>query len=152
MKIYYIAFLLLLINYGCKPSIPYKGNKDLIGNWEGKTVDIIAQSERVTFPMYKYGFATFTLYNDSTYYYLMEITRDVILEKEIFGNSYAKTILKSGFKNYRTGYYLASSSEIILYDANRIISKEYSYYFEEQTLCIKFKDNEDKQWIITWEK
>ena len=153
-KIIYCILILILITmyHSCKPLIPYKGNKDLIGNWEGKTVEIIAQSERVSFPMYKYGFATFTLYDDSTYYYLMEITRDVILEKEVFGNPYAKTILKSGFKNYRTGYYLASSSEIILYDANRIISKEYSYYFDEQTLSIRFKDKENKQWIITWEK
>jgi len=152
VKIFYVAFIISAIIDGCKPSIPYKGNKDLIGNWEGKTVEIIAHSERVNFPMYKYGFANFTLYNDSTYYYSMEITRDVILEKEVFGNPYAKTVLKSGYKNYKRGYYLASSSKIILYDANRIISKEYNYYFDKQTLYIKFKDKGNKQWLISWEK
>lgn len=152
MKIIYFASILFIILCGCKPSVPYKGNKDLFGNWKGKTVEITSQSERVSFPMYKYGFATFTLYNDSTYYYLMEITRDVILEKEVFGNPYTKTVLKSGYKNYKSGYYLASSSKIILYDANRIISEEFSYYFDEQTLYIKFEDKENKQWLISWEK
>jgi hypothetical protein len=152
MKIIPFALALFITLNGCKSSVPYKGNKDLFGDWEGKTVEITAQSERVSFPMYKYGFATFTLYNDSTYYYSMEITRDVVLEKEVFGNPYAKTILKSGYKNYKRGYYLASSSKIILYDANKIISKEYGYYFDKQTLYIKFKDKENKQWLISWEK
>jgi len=149
IKIIIFPFILFSFLNGCKPSVSYKGKKELIGNWEGKTVEITAQSERVSFPMYKYGFATFTLYNDSTYYYSMEIINDVIFEKEVFGNTNTKTILKSG---YKSGYYLASSSKIILYDTNRLMSKEYNFYFDEQTLYLKFKDQENKQWLICWEK
>ena len=153
MKIIYFVLILFAVSYGCKPSIQYKGNKDLVGNWKCKTVEIIApSSERVSFPMDKYGFSNFTLNNDSSYYFLMEIMQDVILEKEVFGNPYRKTILKSGYKNYRTGYYFASSSELLLYDANRIISNKYSYYFDGQTLYTKFYDKENKQWKISWVK
>lgn len=150
-KIHFVLIILIMI-YGCRSSKKYEGNKDLIGNWEGKTVEIIAQSERISFPMYKYGFASLVLSGDSTYNYLMEINRDVVLEKEVFGNPYAKTILKSGYKNYKRGSYYASSSELLLYDANKILSNEYSYYFEGETLYMKFKDKEDKLWIISWEK
>lgn len=148
----YLTLIIFTIFYSCEPTIPYKGNKDLLGSWKGRTVLITANFEKVSFPMDKYGFASFTLYNDSTYDYLLEITRDVILEKEVFGNPYAKTILRSGFKDYKRGYYLASDSMLIFKDANKIISREYSYYFDMQILYVKFNDKENKQWIISWEK
>lgn len=154
-KIIYCILILILITmyYSCKPSIQYKGNKDLIGNWEGKTIEIISPSyEKVSFAVHKYGFSTLLLNNDSSYSFLLKIMRDVVLEKEVFGNPYAKKILKSGYTNYRRGYYLASASELILYDANKIISNEYRYYFEEQTLYTKFVDKENNQWKISWEK
>lgn len=153
MKIFYYTLILFVICVGCKSTVSYKGNKDLMGNWEGKTIDIISPSnERVSFPMSRYGFSTMRFDNDSTYYFLMEIMHDVILEKEVFGNPYTKTVLKSGYKKYKTGYFLASNSEIILYDYNRILSNKLSYYFNEQILYTKFKDKENKQWIISWEK
>ncbi len=113
MKIYYITFILIIAGYGCKPSITYKGNIDLIGNWEGKTVEITSpSSERISFPMSKYGFSSLTLNKDSSFNFVMEIMRDIILDKDVFGNSYSKVMLKSGFKNYRSGYFLASASKI----------------------------------------
>lgn len=147
-----ICSLLFIFLNGCKPPIPYEGNKDLIGNWKGKTFEIITRSERVNFPMYKYGFASINFYSDSTYNYTIEITNDVILEKEVFGNPYAKTIINSGYKMYKSGYYLVGSSKIILYDVNKLISQEYEYYFNEQTFNLKFIDKDNKEWLIVWKK
>lgn len=152
MRLIYFNILLLIIINGCQPSKNYEGKKDLIGDWEGQIVDISNISDRISFPIYKYGYANFTLNEDSTYSYLMETISDVVIEKEVFGFPYPQTILKSGYKNFKMGYYLASSNRITLFDANRIKLKEYTYYFKNSTLYLEFNDKSDKQWVITWEK
>ena len=145
--------LLLTLASGCSNSIPYKGNKDLIGYWEAKSVEIVAPSyDGVRFPMQRYGFASLTINNDSSYIFNMEIMQDVILEKEVFGNPYSKVVLNAGYQNYKQGYYLASDTSIILYDANKIFSNEYNYDFSGQILYTRFIDKEKKRWKISWEK
>jgi hypothetical protein len=153
MKSLFFVLILFLLVYGCKSSVPYKSRKDLIGNWNGKTIEIISHSsEKVSFAVHRYGYSTLVLNDDGSYFFSMEITRDVILEKKVFGNSYAGAILQAGYKNYMRGHYSASASELFFYGSNHIITHKYKFYFDGHTLYTEFTDKKGRHWKISWEK
>ena len=149
--IFFLFFICFLSS--CKPLPPFTSKKDLMGKWVCRTIDIITPNKNIaSFAIYKYGYANFSLDADNTYMYSINITSDVILEKEVLGNTYAKTILKRGYEEFRKGYYSADDSLIVLYDVNKIKIKEDWYYFKERTLVTVSTDNENKLWKIFWEK
>jgi len=137
----------------CKEQPTYKNKKDLVGNWHCKAIEITTVShDIVSFPMDRYGFATFSLDKDSLYTFSIDILHDVVLDKKIFGNTYSKTIINAGYKVYRSGSYNYNDSCIALFDMNRIIVNEESYFFEGSILYTKYIDKDKKQWEISWEK
>ena len=154
-KLFYIVIIIAIIIFvtKCNSDIKYYGNKDLIGNWEAKTIDIFSPSnEHINFAIKKYGYSYLSFSRDSSFNFILKLFKDVVLKKDVFGNPYEKTILKSGYENYKSGYYLASDSIIIFYDNNKIISNRYNYIFAGNILYTKFADKENNQWEISWEK
>lgn len=146
-----ISLLVLLTS--CKQLPPYKGKLDLIGTWCCNAIEITTPSHNnVNFAMQRYGFASFSLDKDSSYSFSMAILRDVVLEKEAFGNTYSKTIIQAGYKKFRSGFYYATDGNITFLDANKNKVNEESYFFNERTLLTKFIDNDNKLWKISWEK
>jgi hypothetical protein len=143
----------LLLTAGCSEKSPYSGKKDLSGYWHCKTVEITSPAnEKTGFSIYKYGYGFVAIEKDSLYESTLEILKDVVLEKSVFGNSYKKTLIQGGYKSFRKGYYKATDSLITFYDVNNRIVNDEEYYFDGRVLYTKFKDREDKLWIISWEK
>lgn len=150
-KFIVLSFFLFFIS--CKQLPPYKGKQDLIGNWHCNTIEITTPSHNnINFAMQRYGFANFSLYKDSSYTFSLDILRDVVMEKEAFGNTYSKTVIHAGYKNFRRGFYYASDSKLIFLDANKDRVNDESYFFNERTLLTKFVDKDNKLWKISWEK
>jgi hypothetical protein len=148
-----LLILMIILIWSCKPLEPYKSKYDLIGNWHCRTIEITTPTHnKVVFAIRKYGYADYTIAKDSSYSFSMGILSDVVLEKEALGNSYAKTIIQAGYKNFRRGFYYATNNNIIFYDANKIKVNEENYFFTERTLFTKYLDKDNKQWLISWEK
>ena len=149
----FITLLCFLFFISCKQLPPYKGKQDLIGNWHCNTIEITTPSHNnINFAMQRYGFASFSLNQDNSYSFSMDILRDVVLEKESFDNTYSKTVIRAGYKNFRRGFYYATGGNITFLDANKDRVNEESYFFNEKTLLTKFIDNDNKLWKISWEK
>ncbi len=128
--------------YGCKKEIIYKGNKDLIGKWKGYAIEIKPNNKNdlINFDVENYGYARLELNKDSAFTFMLEIMKDVVVDKEIFGNQYGKKVIQAGYKKYKRGFYLADSNKIVFYDYNKITNKNYKYYFRENILYTIFSD------------
>jgi hypothetical protein len=145
--------LVLLLSVGCRQLQPYQGKHDLPGTWLCRTVGIRTHTQHeVDFAMHNYGFASLSFDNDSSFSFSLEILRDVVLEEEVLGNRYSRTVIQAGYKQYRKGYYCATDSSIILYDANRTRANEESYVFEGRTLLTRSTDEDSRLWEISWAK
>ncbi|RJQ65093.1 MAG: hypothetical protein C4517_00675 [Stygiobacter sp.] len=144
-----LQFLLI----SCEPSPPYNNKKDLVGNWECKNVRITTSNKNISFfDMSKYGYASLVLSKDTTYTFSMVIMKDVVIDKEVFGNLYSKKIINAGFKNLRKGSYSTSEKTMIFYDDNKTVVSEENYHFENRTLVSRYLDKEKKIWEVSWEK
>ena len=157
MKIFKIAIniilLLSLILIDCKKSPHYNSRNDLIGNWQCDYIEIsIPHNNEARFAIQRYGYASISLNEDSSYSFNLNIIRDVDLEKIVLGNSYSKTIIQAGYKEFRRGYYTATNNNLTFYDANRKIINNESYFFNEKILVTKFINKENKFLKFYWVK
>ncbi len=142
-----------LLFISCKQLPSFNSKEDLLGDWHCKTIEITSASHNsVNFVIRKYGFADLSFDEDSSYSFSMEIFQDVVIDKNLFGGTYSKTVLNSGYKNYRLGYYQATDSSITFMDVNRIEIKNEDYFFNKRTLFTKFSDKDNKLWKISWVK
>jgi hypothetical protein len=148
-----ITIVISLSLFSCQQLTPYKNKQDLIGNWHCNKIEINTPSHnKVSFEMSTYGSAKITIDKNGLYSFWMDISRDVVLEKEILGNAYSKTIIQAGYTNYRVGFYYATDSSLIVLDADKNKIDEESYSFNERTLTTKFTDKAEKLWKISWVK
>jgi len=154
MKNYYKILIVIFIFFiSCKQLPPFKGKQDLVGSWHCEKIEITTpRGTNFGFLMRKYGFANFSIYQDSLYSFSMNILQDVVLEKEILGGTYSKTVLQAGYKNTRTGYYQTTDSSLILFDFNKVKINEESYSFCERVLLTTFTDEDKRFWKIFWKK
>ncbi len=151
--ILYFIFFLLISFAGCKPRPPFKTKSDLIGNWNGEFVQITTPSNlHAQFPVKKYGFASFALNKDDSYFYNLAIIRDVVLDKNILGNNYSKLLVRAVYRKYQTGQYAATDSTLSLFNDNGINGYVEKYFFEDRTLFTKYIDENKNTWLISWQK
>ncbi|MGE5681709.1 MAG: hypothetical protein ACM34K_12600 [Bacillota bacterium] len=150
---YYLLFLSAIILCSCSRPEPFKSKADLNGIWKGKTFLIITPSRmQADVVMRKYGSAYLRIENDSSFDYKLDIGHDVILEKNVLGNTASKVLLKAGYTAFRSGKYIAGDSSIVLYDHNKKILSEEMFHFEGRNLVTRHLDNDKNIWLITWEK
>ena len=70
----------------------------------------------------------------------MDIERDVVLEKEAFGNTFSKIVLQAGYKNFKKGFYVVTDSSIIILDTEKNVVENDNYLFNERELLTQFMD------------
>jgi hypothetical protein len=145
----YLSFNLILCFLGCKHAAAYKSKADLTGSWNGELIEVTTPSNNYShFSISKYGYASLILRADSTYYFAIEIFKDVIIEKNVLGNNYPKRLIKAKFKDICTGRYNPYDTYIYMNNKPLVLSDSITYYFNERTLYTKSKDKNNNVWLI----
>ncbi|MBN8706907.1 MAG: hypothetical protein J0L62_13605 [Bacteroidetes bacterium] len=152
MRILY--FLMVVLLSGCSDKKEYSSQKDLPGEWKAFRAEVtsVSANETLSFSMDQFGKGSLVLGADSSCVFSMSLSRDLIIEKDVLGNSYRKTILHSGFSTYQRGYYSATDSILLVLDYNKKNTQFLKYGFQEQTLLTHHADKKNLQWKIFWEK
>jgi len=152
-----MRYLLLLIGFfllGCSGKTEYSSQKDLPGEWKAVRAEVtsVSSKETLSFSMDQFGKGNLVLEADSSSVFSMSLNRDLIIEKDVLGSPYRKTILHSGFSTYQRGYYSSNDSVLLIFDYDRIKTQILNYGFQEQTLLTHHADKNNLQWKIFWEK
>ena len=153
-----LCSLFLLIGCNSQKQIKY-GKKYLEGNWGVQTAEAINSNlgDDSVVPIGKinlsdYGFGKISFQPNNAYVSSITVLKDIVVKRKIFGNEINQTIIKAKYTSVRIGTYSATDTSIILYDHNRDIITEGSYYFAADYLIYRTVDNNRNLWISRWKK
>lgn len=150
----YLFLLMGFLLLGCSGKTAYTSQKDLPGEWNAVRAEVtsVSTKENLSFSMDKYGKGSLVLMADSSCVFSMSLKRDLVIEKDVLGNPFRKTLLHSGFSTYQRGYFSSNDSALFIFDYDKIKTEVLKYSFQEQMLITRHADRKNLQWKIFWEK
>ncbi|MBA4316773.1 MAG: hypothetical protein C0412_00075 [Flavobacterium sp.] len=147
------VFLFIFILTACNIEPPYTKKTDVYGFWNADEITIVTKKNFTkTFDVENYGYANLDISPKGYYESTINILKDIIVEKEIFGNNYKHIMIQKGYKNYKYGKSTINDSTIELFKSNELIWKVDKYYFKERTMITCIEDTKENKWKIVWHK